>query len=175
MASVLPVLYSDTFCGALPIVGVVYYRPIQVEDGSNEIWAPTYYPPAPPLLERAKFMNRFVLITGSTDMNHDSISRTFSRGFNVDHFRHVDYVEVPNMGHQLPPAEVLDSAITKLDAPLPELMGKTLQQAQQAQRTRQIEQARALYGAVMLHGDKKLASQAADSLAKLDAPVQPKK
>lgn len=164
MASILPILYADTFTGAIPIVGIVYYRPIALPNDPTRLWAPTFYPPSSAILDRAKAMSRLVLITGSGDMNRESIDTTYRNGFMLDRFQHVEYVEVPGMGHQLPPAERLEAAVQSLDKPLPSLMPKTLQMAQQALRTKHIDQARALFEAVTLHGDAKLAAQAATQL-----------
>jgi pimeloyl-ACP methyl ester carboxylesterase len=127
VASMLAIIYPEIFNGAIPIVGVAYFRhlPVPTEPNqSNEprkLWPGMFERPPTPTLDRAREQGRFVLITGSDDFNRDPIKGTYELGFLKDGFRHVQYVEVAGMGHTIPDAQTLSRAIESLDAPLPEI------------------------------------------------------
>jgi hypothetical protein len=103
VASVLGVAYGDVFTGAFPIVGVNFYKPV-LADQPGKLYPPTYQPAAG-VLAAAKKRNRFVLLTGETDLNRQNTRRVYKKGFKAEGFRHVLYLEVPSMGHACPPAD----------------------------------------------------------------------
>jgi len=117
-AGMLGVLYPDVFTGAIPISGINYFRNIPVPGETNQVWPAAFERPGSLLLDRARYKGRFVLLTGSRDFNRDPVHEIYEKGFVKDGFRHVEYVEVPDMGHGVPDAQWLDHAIDSLDAPL---------------------------------------------------------
>jgi hypothetical protein len=169
VAAMVGVVYPDVFSGALPMVGVSYFRNLDVPGDPTRIYPSMFERPATPIFERAKLRSRFVFITGTYDMNHDPIKNTYQQGFLADGFVHADFVEVPGMGHQPADAQVLDQAIQTLDAPLVTDAPKNFEQAQAFEKAGKISQARPLYAEVALHGPARLAEEAQQRL--MDLPI----
>lgn len=175
VAAMLPVVYPDIVSGAVPMVGVSYFRNLDVPGDAMRYYPSMYERPSTTLFERAKEQGRFVFITGTYDMNHDPIKATYQQGFLADGFAHVEYVEVPGMGHQPTNAPTLDAAIQTLDAPLAADAPKNFALAQTLEKAGKISQARPLYAEVALHGPARLADEAQQRLMNLpienDAPT----
>ncbi|HVT88398.1 MAG TPA: PHB depolymerase family esterase [Tepidisphaeraceae bacterium] len=177
VASMLAVIYPETFSGAMPCVGVSYFRDIPLAGDPTHFWAHDFDQPPLAMLDRAKQLGRIVLITGGRDMNRDSIQGTYERGYLPDGFKNVEYIEVPDMGHTLPPIERIEGAINNLDEPLPGLAARMLEMGQQLQRSHKDAEAHQLYQAVKLHGDARLAARAeelltASPIVKLPKPTK---
>jgi predicted esterase len=118
IASLLGVAYPDVFSGAMPICGVIYYRNIPLPSDPHKIWPASYARPPIKLLDIARQTNRFALITGEHDMNREPTHEFYDKGFLKDRFQHVEYIEVPGMGHNIPEQQWIEKALTSLDAPL---------------------------------------------------------
>lgn len=118
-ASMLALLYPKLFCGCFPIVGVNYFRnlPITVKGQRRQI-PPSIRPPVSRDLAYMKQHSRFALLTGSKDYNREPTLVTYRHGFLKDRFKHVTYLEVPEMGHALPNAEWFDKGLAFLDSTL---------------------------------------------------------
>jgi hypothetical protein len=112
-ASMLGVAYADVFTGAFPMVGVNFYKPVATGE-VNKFWLPVYRPEEQ-FLAPAKTKNRYVLLTGETDFNRENTLRVHRDGFQAEGFRHTLYLEVPGMGHTVPPADWLARGIEFLD------------------------------------------------------------
>lgn len=165
IASMLGVLYPEIFQGSAPIVGVSYFVAIPLPDDPTRGWAASYNRPSLHTYNLAKSQTRFVLITGTNDMNRDSIKGTYERGFLKDGFQYVDYVEVQGMGHSMPPADVMDKAIETLDAPLAALARGYFDRAQLLDRQKKYDQAARAYQQAAIHGTGPLAGEAAAKAA----------
>lgn len=174
IASMLAVMYPEIFAGAIPIVGVSYYRGIPLNDGTNRQWMPNFAAPTTVILDRAKALSRIVLITGSGDMNRDSMKATYSLGYLRDGFRYVDYIEVEGMGHTMPPIDYADRAIERLDKSLPEMTQRMIEIGQQLDRSGKLAEARSLYQGVSLHGDSRLAARATEYMNRIDQTLAPR-
>jgi predicted peptidase len=94
VASMLGMIYPEVFRGAMPIVGVTYFREIPVPNEKGKAYARSFDRPPAAMLNRAR-QGRFVLITGSEDMNRDPTRATYEQGFKKDGFKNVEYIEVP--------------------------------------------------------------------------------
>jgi predicted esterase len=160
VASMLGVIYPDIFQGSIPIVGVSYFHGVPLADDPTRGWAPDYQRPPLATYEMAQQQTRFVLITGTRDMNHDSIVGTYERGFLIDKFQFVHLVDVPNMGHGLPPAAEMDKAIATLDAPLPQLAAKSLDRARDLVKAKKYDAALPLLKQAAAHGEGNTATEA---------------
>ena len=114
IASMLGVGYSDVYTGTIPVCGVNFYMTIPAP--GNESWPPDYKTQTP-YLNAAKTNGRFVLITGSGDMNRAQTAATYEYGFQQYGFSHVQYLEVPGMGHGIPGAEYLERALKFVENP----------------------------------------------------------
>lgn len=111
IASILGVAYGDVFAGALPMCGADYFRNVQGAPGQ---FYPATYRPDPRVLQRSKSLGRFVLLTGEKDANRDNTRWVAENGFQRDGFKHVNYLEVAGMGHAMPSAAVLKTALESL-------------------------------------------------------------
>ena len=58
-----------------------------------------------------------MLLTGDNDGNRLE-TRGVYEAYQRDNFKHVEYMQVPGMGHEYPNAEWVEKAIKALDAPL---------------------------------------------------------
>ena len=127
-ASRVGLVYADQFAGALSIVGTDYFKRLPHPDSKRNavqqelvFYAPAFNPPSPEVLRRAKRDGRYVLLTGEHDQNRDQTLITYKFGYQRAQFANVTYLEVPGMGHELPPAEWFAKGIDALDAPLVEV------------------------------------------------------
>lgn len=111
IASILGVAYADVFAGAIAMCGVDYFRNVQGQPGQ---FYQASYRPDPRVRQRAKNLGRLVLLTGEKDMNRANTRWTAENGFHHDGFKHVKYIEVAGMGHTMPSAPVLKSALDYL-------------------------------------------------------------
>jgi hypothetical protein len=113
VASMLGVACGDVFRGTFPMVGTNFYKPIATgEPGKFRL--PSFRPD-PQILAACKPRNRYALLTGETDVNRESTHQVYESGFRAEGFRHVLYLEVPDMGHARPPAEWFAKGLDFLD------------------------------------------------------------
>ena len=123
IASLVGVAYPDVFAGGIYCCGTSFYRDIEapsptgehLADNQHRVYPRAFYPPPLKLLTMAKQISRHVLLTGEHDMNRDSTQAIYEKGFKLDGFKHATYLEVPAMGHQLPPAEWFQKAVEAVD------------------------------------------------------------
>ena len=121
VASMVGVAYADVFAGTFPIVGANFYKPMPAPGGRH---SPPSFAPAGTILAEAKKRNRFVLLTGSKDFNRENTKDVYRRGFKAEGFRHVLYLEVPDMGHALPSGEWFAQGLDFLDRDDPPFKAK---------------------------------------------------
>jgi hypothetical protein len=112
IASMAGIAYADVFSGTFPIVGANFYKPMPAPGGRHY---PPSFAPVGTILAAAKRRNRFVLLTGSKDFNRENTRDVYRRGFKAEGFRHVLYLEVPEMGHALPSGEWFAKGLDFLD------------------------------------------------------------
>ena len=115
MSSMLGVAYPDVFTGGMYIIGCNYFRDMPHPDKPNTSWRRSFSPPPAKLLADAKRKSRHVLLTGEKDANQLQTKVNYEKGFKKDGFALVTYLEVPGMGHSMPPLEWIDKALTFLD------------------------------------------------------------
>ncbi len=123
-ASRVGLIYADEFAGMFAIIGVDFFTRLPHEDSTATrlvFWAPAFMPPSPHILRRAKRDGRYVLLTGETDGNRIQTLTTYQYGYQRAKFEHVTYLEVPGMGHALPPNDWFAKGIDALDEPLAEI------------------------------------------------------
>jgi hypothetical protein len=113
MASMLGVGYGDIFTGTLCVCGVNFYADLPVSGGK---YFPGTFVPDQGVLLRAKRSDRFVLLTGEHDENRENTKSASVNGFKREGFRHVLYLEVPGMGHEMPKGDILARALDYLDS-----------------------------------------------------------
>jgi hypothetical protein len=112
VASMVGIAYADVFFGTFPIVGANFYKPIPAPGGRHY---PPSFAPVGAILADAKKRNRYILLTGSKDFNRKNTQDVYRRGFKAEGFRHVLYLEVPDMGHAPPSGEWFAKGLDFLD------------------------------------------------------------
>ena len=112
VASMLGVAWGDMFSGTICCMGVNFYTDVEAPDG--KVYGTSFLPDEE-LLPLIKPACRYSLITGSKDFNLPNTQGAYENGFLKEGFKHVQLLEVPDHGHQLPPAEWLEKAISFLD------------------------------------------------------------
>src|SRR5438067_2390611 len=124
VASMVGIAYADVFSGTFSIVGANFYKPMPAPGGRHY---PPSFAPVGTILADAKKRNRFILLTGSKDSNRENTKDVYRRGFKAEGFRHVLYLEVPDMGHALPSGEWFAKGLDFLDQddPPPKAKAKT--------------------------------------------------
>ncbi|MCB1232368.1 MAG: hypothetical protein KDN19_19125 [Verrucomicrobiae bacterium] len=112
VASMLGVAWGDMFSGTICCMGVNFYTDVEGPDG--KVYGLNYLPDEQ-LLPLVKKACRFSLVTGSKDFNLANTRGAYENGFVAEGFQHVRLFEVPDHGHQPPPADWLERAIQFLD------------------------------------------------------------
>jgi predicted peptidase len=112
VASMLGVAFPDVFTGAIPFMGVNFYTELPVENGKR---LGITYIPDDQALAMAKKECRYVLVTGEKDFNRVEVHSTEENGFRKEGFASVLCLEVPGVGHAMPPAEWLGKGLEFLD------------------------------------------------------------
>ncbi len=113
VASMLGVAYADIFTGAIPFMGVNFYKDLHAPNGKT---FGLNYIPDDELLGLAKKDTRHVLVTGEKDFNRANTLAAFEHGYKKEGFARAHYLEVPGQGHSLPAAAWLERGL-KLLAP----------------------------------------------------------
>lgn len=115
VASMLGVAYADMFTGAASFMGVNFYTDLPSADG-KKLYPPQFIPDDQ-VLEIAKRRSRFVLVSAERDFNRSDTRTVWEHGFKKEGFPAVAYLEVPGIGHSMPPAEWLEKTLQFLDGP----------------------------------------------------------
>ena len=112
VASMLGVAFPDLFTGTIPFMGVNFYTELPAENGKR---LGISYIPDDQALDIAKKQCRYVLVTGEKDFNRVETHSAEENGFRKEGFTSVLCLEVPGLGHAMPPAEWLDKGLEFLD------------------------------------------------------------
>ena len=111
IASMLGVAYADIYTGTLCVCGVNFYKDVAAGGGQ---YYPATFTPSPNVLPLGKRTGRFVLLTGQHDENRASTERISTQGYKREGFRNVLYLEATGLGHEMPPAATLGTALDYL-------------------------------------------------------------
>jgi len=112
VASMAVLTYPDVFTGAIPMMGCNFYRPLPA--GENKFFQASAAKPIDSLFAQAK-RRPIVLVTGERDGNQPQTKANYE-AFKKDRFAHVTYIEVPQIGHNMPDPQWLEKALVDLDA-----------------------------------------------------------
>lgn len=112
VASMLGVAYAEMFSGSLCFMGVNFYNDTAAPDG--KLYGANYVPDDQVLALAKKFC-RYVLVTGTKDMNHANTHGVYENGFKKEGFTNVKLMDIPGQGHSPPGAEWLRKGIELLD------------------------------------------------------------
>jgi predicted esterase len=114
VASMIGVAFADLFTGTIPFMGVNFYT--ELPAGGGKEFGISYLPNEQ-VLEIAKKRCRFVLVTGEKDFNRINTRAAEEHGFRKEGFANVLCLEVPGLGHAMPPAQWLEQGLGFLDGP----------------------------------------------------------
>ena len=113
VAAEAALLYPDVFAGGLFIGGADYFRVIRSSDPRWSSWEPAFYAPPPSLLATARECGRYLFVAGTRDFNRYLV-RDVHDALAADGFSGTEFIEVPGLGHALPPGEWFDQAASRL-------------------------------------------------------------
>lgn len=116
-ASMAATAYGDLFAGGFYMCGVNYFRDVKTLNmqKKDEYWPGSFPRPPSKILQKIKTDSRFVLLTGENDMNKLSTKAVYQNGYLKDGFLRVEHLEVPGIGHELPPGDWFEKGIEYLD------------------------------------------------------------
>jgi hypothetical protein len=120
VSSEAAIVAPEVFSGGFYVVGCNYYRNLPLPDQPKKLYPGFWNNPDPKVLDQAKKDGRYVLLTGSNDFNRQNTKVVYDEGYAKDGFAHATYIEVPDMGHSMPPAEWFEKGLEFLDGPLPQ-------------------------------------------------------
>jgi poly(3-hydroxybutyrate) depolymerase len=112
-ASILAMHYPDIFAGGIFVVGVEYWEAVEVTGRPGHAYRPMPKP-WPKYLAMAQERGRYVLLTGDHDSNRLQTKNYYEKGYRKK-LKHVLYLQVPGMGHEMPSAQWYEKAIVFLD------------------------------------------------------------
>lgn len=112
LSSRLGVNHAELFRGALPIIGCDFYRPVEAPSRPGSFWR-SFHGPTKRSLRNAQ-RQPLVIVTGTQDGNREQC-QAYAKAYEKVGFKAVSYINVPNMGHTLPPAKVFGDALALLD------------------------------------------------------------
>jgi predicted esterase len=127
VASITAFHHSDVYDGGIFVIGANYWESMSVPD-QNSSWRAGSPRPLQGNLLRAKKFGRYVLLTGDTDGNRLQMHTYYEKGYSKC-LNNVLYIQVPGMGHEIPPAEEFEKALEYVDKPFS-------QKAEQVQTTK---------------------------------------
>ena len=101
MAGMSAMHFPEVYRGWFSVCGVNYYERIQDPEKPEGYRWSAFTPPTRKRMLNARQHTRAVLLTGEKDFNRLQ-TRVFRDRFLEDGFRHVLYLEVPEMAHAVP-------------------------------------------------------------------------
>ena len=114
VASFLALHYPERFPGAIYVCGCDYYRNVPVPDGGGKLYQGQVAEPTAERLDLAR-ANRHVYLTGEQDPHSTLQTQAVHQAAEEDGFKRLLYLEVPKMGHVLPPAKWFERSVRFLD------------------------------------------------------------
>lgn len=113
VASNLGLLFPDFVAGGVYLAGINAYRDVPAGGG---VFLPRAVNPTAPLLNGAK-ERRHAVVFGKKDKVAGYVP-AIVQDWGRDGFRNLLYLELPDLGHSIPPAAEFEKALAHLDAPL---------------------------------------------------------
>lgn len=117
VASIASLHYSDVFKGGIFIIGASCWEPVMHPNSRRKYWPATLHKPKLRYLSMARREGRYVMLTGENDFNRLEMLTYYHRVYKRT-LKNIIYLEVPGMGHGIPPPEWFGRAIEFLDQPL---------------------------------------------------------
>ena len=109
ISSMTTMHYPDIYAGGIFMIGCNYWKQVMLPTRSNAGWVENMTRPQQRYLTKAMHEGRYVFLTGDNDSNRDQTLAYYNeyRKF----FEYTLYIQVPKMGHEPPPLNVVDQAI----------------------------------------------------------------
>jgi len=120
--------YPDVFNGAIYLIGC----------NASIGKAP------PQFVDKQKRLNSYVFITGTNDFNKADTNGVL-KNYKSQKFERTLYLEVPGMGHDMPPTDWLEKGIVYADEPLSLAAAQMVKAAQEHEKREKFGQALVLY------------------------------
>jgi len=113
IASEAALLYPDVFSGGLFVGAADYFRFVRSSDPRWSAWEPTFPPPSRALLQLPRTRGRYLLFSGDRDSNR-TLVRDVHRAMLEDGIAAAEYLEIPDLGHEMPSAPLFERALVRL-------------------------------------------------------------
>jgi hypothetical protein len=113
VASNVAMLFPEVVTGGIYLAGINSYRDSQ----AGNLLMPSEMPGMTPQIANLAKQRRHVLFFGKND-NVATYVPLLAKVYLGDGFKNFNYVEIPDIGHDMPSAEWYEKAIITLDAPL---------------------------------------------------------
>ncbi len=113
-ASMTAFHHPDVWKGGIFIIGVNYWERMENPENPGTYWRASFNKPKKEYLQQAAQEGRYVFLTGDRDSNRAQTKAYFENAYNK-FLQNAIYIQVPNMGHRLPPIEWLVKAIDYVD------------------------------------------------------------
>ncbi|MEM7395047.1 MAG: hypothetical protein AAF492_22175, partial [Verrucomicrobiota bacterium] len=158
-ASMLTVGWPEVFTGGgMYVVGCNFFGPLDVKDDGT--YLPGFWGKPPTafqqkLLHQAK-QHYFVFLTGETDYNREGTLKAYKAYLEAG-VPNCEYIEVPGMGHVLPPPDWFDKSLAYLDKPLLARADRLYRTAQSQYRSGKSREALRNYALAESYGSEKAA------------------
>ena len=114
-AEMAAMAFPDVFDGAICCAGANWYKDVAVPNERRKFWPQTFRKPPPPQFIDAREHVGFVFTSGANDPNYAPVKATIEQGFTPEKFRHVEFYDVPGLGHRPPEGEWFEKAIDYFD------------------------------------------------------------
>lgn len=123
---------------------------------------------APPqFVDRQKRLNSYAFVTGTNDFNKGDTNGVL-KYYKSQKFERTTYLEVPGMGHEMPPTDWLEKGLLFLDEPLALAAAQTLKAAQEAEKREKLGQALVLYRKAAARGSGADGKAATEKVAEIE-------
>lgn len=117
VSSIASVHYPDVFKGGIFMIGASSWEPVINPKTRRTYWPATLHKPITKYLVMARREGRYVMLTGTDDFNRLEMLSYYHRVYKRT-LKNIIYLEVPGMGHEIPPPDWFEKAIEYLDRPL---------------------------------------------------------
>jgi predicted esterase len=116
MSCYLTLHYPEIFSGGIYFGGSNYFKNIPIPDRKGSFWKGEIPKPSDENLLKSKQKSRHVFIVGEKDEVIGQIKAVKAVAVKDD-FVYVRFIEMPKLGHRIPPAKWLERSIKYLDKP----------------------------------------------------------
>ncbi len=114
VSSMTAMHHPDVYAGGIFMIGVNYWKRMEAPSKKGYYWPVSFAKPDANHLSHAGNEGRYVFLTGDFDSNREQTYHYYEYGYK-QYLKNALYIQVPQMGHESPPAEWFAKAIEFLD------------------------------------------------------------